>query len=154
MTSGIIKTLNGSIGEYCVDLRRSSPTRRMNLQLLIFVAVIALCVGFFAWQYFRSPSRGIDTSRYQLVTLQSGERYIGKLSGLGDSYATLKDVYYQQTNTPTANASDKSTEITVVRLSDSIAKPDNTMHIAKGTITHWENLSSDSKIVQAITQGK
>lgn len=106
------------------------------------VIVLALLVGLFLWQ--NSPTK-IDNSTYQMVTLTSGEVYIGKLGSPTGDYVKLKNVYYQQ------KSSDVDS-VTVVGLSSSIAKPQNTMYISGDKIVHWENLERDSKIVQAIDQ--
>jgi hypothetical protein len=111
--------------------------------------IVAACIVL-GYRYF-AAREGLDTSKYQMITLTSGESYIGKLSRMTSDYLVLDDVYYQQqakASEPPADAS----QITVLQLSDTVAKPENTMRIAHDKVVHWENLSDDSKIVQAIKQ--
>lgn len=121
----------------------------------VYIVVIAFVLGIVALLVYRAvaPAAGLDTSKYQIVTLTTGESFIGKLSGLNRDYVVLENVYYQQ---DAANQSDTTTpdsqQVTVLRLSDSVAKPENTMRIARDKLVHWENLSNDSKIIQAIKQ--
>lgn len=115
---------------------------------LIGIIVAALII--LSYRYF-SAREGLDTSKYQMITLTSGESYIGKLSRMTGNYVVLDDVYYQQ-KPQTSGASADNSQITVLQLSDTVAKPENTMHIAHDKVLHWENLSNDSKIVQAIKQ--
>lgn len=119
--------------------------------LIIGAVLVVLVTGGFLW--YQSARSGLDADRYQIVTLITGERYIGNLSKLNAQYVVLDNVYYQQ---EPPSQSDESaadeTQITVLRLSDTVAQPDNTMHISRDKLVHWENLSNDSKVVQVIRQ--
>lgn len=120
-----------------------------------YIVVIAFVLGIVALLVYRAvaPAAGLDTSKYQIVTLTTGESFIGKLSGLNRDYVVLENVYYQQDTANQSNAATPdSQQVTVLRLSDSVAKPENTMRIAHDKLVHWENLSNDSKIIQAIKQ--
>jgi hypothetical protein len=120
-----------------------------------YIIVAAFMLGIIALLVYRAlaPAAGLDTSKYQIVTLTSGESFIGKLSGLNKEYVVLDNVYYQQKPaTQSDAATPASQQVTVLRLSDSVAKPENTMRIARDKVVHWENLSNDSKIIQAIKQ--
>lgn len=125
----------------------------MPTRIYIMVAIIAIAViGSFAY-FVLTPAAGLDTSKYQIVTLTTGESFMGKLSGLNNDYVVLENSYYQQKPaTQLDHATTDSQQVTVLRLSDSVAKPENTMRIARDKIVHWENLNNDSKIVQAIKQ--
>lgn len=130
-----------------MDLRKG----KKSLKAWIMLAVVLL-VGFIIGFVFTADIRaGIKKGDYQLVTLTTGERYIGKLTGVKEKYVTLTNVYYQQnTGADTADKEGGAADITVAKLSSSVAKPENTLHIASDKIAHWANLQSDSKIVQAI----
>lgn len=121
----------------------------------VYIVVLAFMLGIVALLIYRAvaPAAGLDTSKYQIVTLTTGESFIGKLSGLNRDYVVLENVYYQQNPTTQSDtATPDSQQVTVLRLSDSVAKPENTMRIARDQLVHWENLSNDSKIIQAIKQ--
>lgn len=131
-----------------MDLRRNTV---MTLRTGIFVTaglLIVVLIGFFVTQDMRT---GIDKSKFQIVTLTTGERFFGKLSGLDDRYVTLSDVYFQQEGSASAGEGE-ATSVTVTKLSASVAKPEDTLHIDRDKIAHWANLQDDSKIVQAIKQ--
>lgn len=126
---------------------RSSIFRKVNKLWVIgitaaVVVIVGVCMASWAGVF-----NGIKKNTYQLVNLTTGESYIGKLQSTSGRYVVLKNVYYQK-NTTQADSSD----ITVLKLSSSVAKPDDVMRIASDKIVHWENLSGDSKIVQAIKQ--
>lgn len=121
----------------------------------VYIVVVAFVLGIVALLVYRAvaPAAGLDTSKYQIVTLTTGESFIGKLSGLHRDYVVLENVYYQQDPAAqTDTAPPDSQQVTVLRLSDTVAKPENTMRIARDKLVHWENLSNDSKIIQAIKQ--
>ena len=130
-------------------------TGKKMVPVSIYIIVAAFAIGIVAVLIYRAlaPAAGLDTGKYQIVTLTTGESFIGRLSGLNREYVVLENVYYQQN---TAAQSDTATpdnqQVTVLRLSDSVAKPENTMRIAHDKVVHWENLSNDSKIIQAIKQ--
>jgi hypothetical protein len=121
----------------------------------VYIVLAAFALGVVALLVYRAvaPAAGLDTSKYQIVTLTTGESFIGRLSGLNRDYVLLENVYYQQNSTAQSAAeTPDSQQVTVLRLSDTVAKPENTMRIAKDKLVHWENLSNDSKIIQAIKQ--
>ena len=112
------------------------------------LVLLALVVAGFMVKVFVLPELKIKRDTYQVVTLSSGESYIGRLHSTHGQYLTLSDVYYQRKNPD----NQPETEVTVVKLSSSVAKPEDTMYIASDKIVHWENLARDSKIVQVIEQ--
>lgn len=133
-----------------MNLRKNTV---FSIKYVIASLVILALVGAIAVELINRGETGVIKDRYQLVSLVTGERYIGKLSNLSGEYATLTDVYYQQ-DAPVGQSQANATEITVAKLSASVAKPEDTMRIAKDKIVHWENLQDDGKIVQAIKQSK
>ena len=67
----------------------------MNTELHRIRQVLTVFVGFVAfafvwWQLSFTPS---TTTVYSAVTLNNGTTLYGRLSGLGDSYPVLKDVF-------------------------------------------------------------
>lgn len=142
-----------------MDIRRSHTRESLlNKKVILLVAVLlALLVAITLIRQFGVGS-GINKNGYQLVSLTTGERFIGKLSSTDGDYVTLHEVYYQQTTgaqkSETQDAAIETPgQITVAKLSSTVAKPEDTMRIASDKIVHWENLQDDSKIVEAIRQG-
>src|SRR3712207_1562939 len=95
---------------------------------IIFLVLLAV-IGGLAYVLTSDLRSGINKRGYQLVSLSTGERFIGKLSGLSGEYVTLNDVYYQQ-NAAADGQQQEQTDITVAKLSASVAKPEDTMRIA------------------------
>lgn len=93
-------------------------------------------------------STTIKHDTYQLVKLTNDEVYFGKLSGLNQQFVTLEDAYLQAPSG--SDDEDDDSNITIVKISATVAKPEDTMHIARDHIVHWENLQQDGKIIQAI----
>lgn len=135
-----------------MDLRRSKQSVGNNKFVIaaIIVAVLIAVAAFVVWK--SNMGSGVNRDGYQLVSLTTGERYIGKLSNLEADYVTLDNVYYQQNAAPEGEGEQQAQDITVAKLSSSVAKPEDTMKIASDKIVHWENLQDDSKIVEAIRQ--
>jgi hypothetical protein len=137
-----------------VKIEQKSVVKESVPRLPIIAAATILLIGVLLglWWVRSDYARGIDQSKYQIVTLSNGTAYIGHLSGIGGSYAVLKNVYYQaNTKTDTAVA-DPANEVVVVKLSSTVAKPEDKLRINSSEIMHWANLADDSKIVAAIKQ--
>lgn len=128
--------LRSSIGGF---LRRRWVLVGLGI-VVVAAAVIAALV--------LSPDQKIKRDTYQLVTLTSGDSYIGKLQATSGQFLVLSDVYFKQKNSEDEAVSG----VTVVRLSASVEKPEDIMYIASDKVLHWENLQRDSKIVQVIEQ--
>lgn len=108
------------------------------------IVIVAVLLAFLVWIIVGRMSSGVKSDTYQMVQLTNGEVYFGKMSLDSSEYVTLEDAYTQ------ADAQEESRDITIVRLSATIAKPDDTIHIARDQVVHWSNLQSDSKVMDAI----
>lgn len=112
---------------------------------IIGVLGVVLLIAFLAHKQFLASPVKKDT--YQLVSLSTGEVYFGKIQNINDEYVELKQAYTQAADSKEAT---QQGGVVLNRLSVSVAKPEDTMFIARDKIVHWENLQKDSKIVQAI----
>ena len=87
----------------------------------------------------------IDKDAYQAVFLSNNQIYFGHLVIQSIDYLILQDVYYIQVN----EKNKKKNQL--VRLGDSEPHgPNNEMILNKESVLFWENLKSDSPIVQGI----
>lgn len=88
----------------------------------------------------------IDKDAYQAVFLSNNQIYFGHLTiNSLNNYLKLLDVYYIKVN----ERDQKKNQL--VRLGDTEPHgPNNEMIINKETVIFWENLKSDSPIVQGI----
>lgn len=109
---------------------------------VLALAILGICLFLFL---NRSP---VDNSTYQLVKLSNDEVYFGKLSGLHSQYVTLDNAYLQAPDG--SDDDEENSNLTIVKISATVAKPEDTMYIAKDKIVYWENLQKDSKIMNAI----
>lgn len=87
----------------------------------------------------------INKDAYQAVFLSNNQIYFGHLVIDSTDYLRLQDVYYIQVNEK------NQTKNRLVRLGDTEPHgPNNEMILNKETVLFWENLKSDSPIVQGI----
>ncbi len=130
----------------------------------VLAAVIVLGIaGFGVWQYYTSGvgSDGIDHSKYQAVFLSNGtitnNVYFGKLERISDGYYRLTDAFYikaAQTGSGSSSASQPSAnDLTLAKLgATEIYGPEDTVIIPREQVLYYQNMRSDSKIVQAINK--
>ncbi len=131
---------------------------KLPLKLLVgLLVVVALVVAVVWFVVGRSTALGnvIDGNKYQAVFFTNGQAYFGKLSPVNNEYMRLKNVYYIQDKTKTPQSSESessSSNAELIRLgSVEIHGPENEMIIAKDQILFFENLKSDGKVSQVIT---
>ena len=93
----------------------------------------------------KTPNKAVDSNSYQAVFLSNNQIYFGHVKSSSSDFLTLTDVYYIQINDA------DQTQNRLVRLGDSEPHgPRNEMIINKTHILFMENLSPNSKVVQAI----
>lgn len=135
---------------------RSKLTIFTYVVLALIVIAAMLKIGILNWQY----NNVIDDNTYQVVFLDNGESYFGKLEGLGFKTYRLSNVYYlkyfpktqqtQDASNTNANNNDDY-ELKLIRLGDQeFYKPNNEIIINKDKIIYWENLQSDSEIMNLL----
>ena len=96
--------------------------------------------------------------------LTNGQVYFGKLSETRGDYATLKDIYYLQVVQPPLQGqqqpdqaqtqSQAQPQISLVKLGQELHGPADEMKINRSQILFYEDLKTDSKVVQAINSYK
>jgi hypothetical protein len=124
----------------------------MILVSLVLLAIVA-AAAFFAWHMSKkSDLVGIDSGKYQAVFLTNGQVYFGKLSDSSKFQIKIANIYYlqvQQNVQPSASAA-KDSKVSLAKLGQELHGPEDTMYIAKDQMLFWENLTDNSKVVQAI----
>jgi len=125
--------------------------------LVLIIIVAGIKIGLLNWQY----NKVINENTYQVVFLDNGESYFGKLESLGFKTYRLSNVYYlkyfpktQQTeDANNANVNSDNYELKLIRLGEQeFYKPNNEIIINKDKILYWENLQSDSEIMDIINK--
>lgn len=126
---------------------------------------IALVIAALAWFdanfhiLSASQENAIARNKLQAVFLTNGQIYFGALSRHGVGYWRLDRAHYVQVSkAPAEVSSDKKndtapqeTYTTLMRLSDDVHRPENTLFIPVSNILFWQNLRNDSPVTQAIT---
>lgn len=96
-----------------------------------------------------------DARLYQAVFLTNGQVYFGKLANTADSFVTLTDVYYLQTNAADQKLAAKADDnIALVKLGGELHGPTDAIQIHRDAILMVEDLRMDSKLVQTIQKDK
>ncbi len=139
--------------------------------LAFVVATLALVLAYFGWLAVRAgimfvviaailllgvcfgKRPDVDSSKFQSVTLTTGQIYFGHLSNINSANATLKDVYTLQTTQQPTTTNGKTTTATkpiLVNLSKGLTGPENEMTIRTDKVLYWQNLQDSSKVTEAI----
>jgi len=123
--------------------------------LVVSLIVVSIAItAFVGYAIVRGVGGGslIKGSQYQAVFLSDGQIYFGKLTGIGDEYATLEDIYYlqvQQEVQPDTTAQPQ-TQISLAKLGNELHGPEDEMFINVDQILFWENLKDDGQVAEAI----
>ena len=143
----------------------NNGAHRIVKKILCIVAIVAALAWFDANFNIIASSQANKQARTQLqaVFLSNGRVYFGALSRHGIGYWRLDNARYVQVSkapaapTPETKGGDapqEETRTTLVKLSDDMHRPHNTMLIPVATILFWQNLQNDSPVAQAITAGQ
>lgn len=129
--------------------RQFSPSR---LQVIIAVVAILLLGFAISWLYFKGQQR-IMTDRYQAVHLENGQVFFGKLQNTSGNFLTLRDAYYTPLQQVKPDSQQKTpTQLSLIKVGEEVYGPERSVSIARSTVQYWENLRSDSKVIDAIKQ--
>ena len=128
------------------DLRRMAGFAAVGL--LVVAAV------FIAWQqrdrfttaFDRGLGSQVDRTTYQVVFLDGGQVYFGKLSTRGDDYVLLDDVFYLPQQEPQSEANEGQ----LIKRGNELHGPREPMIIPIGQVLFIENLKPDAPVVSAI----
>lgn len=133
----------------------AEDTKDINTRgALVAIAIATIVIAIVFTLTTLGPAVGSQLPKggsYQAVFLTNGQVYFGKMKGTSGNYVTLKDVFYIQSNPQQAGASaSPNPQLALVQLGNEIHGPESQMQIANDQVIFWENLKSDSKVVQAI----
>lgn len=133
-----------------------------KIVIVIIIAAIAAAAFWFFRKNTSSTSPVVDATKYQAVFLTNGQVYFGKVSGEKKSYVSLADVYYLILKKPLQDQKKEGDEqiqeqakpeYSLVKLGKEMHGPAS-MSINRDQILFIENLSDDSKVVNAIKNQK
>ncbi len=123
-----------------------------HLKFLIPLLMLGLLACFFFYQKETLP--GVRSDQYQAVFLNNGQVYFGKLKNRNRNFVVLNDVYYlkfaQGLQQGEVGSEESGRNLNLIRLGGEAHGPEREMYINKDSISFYENLKSDSSVVQAI----
>ena len=149
------KSTNESFSEMAnVTATKSGVVGKLLVVSLIIVSIAI--TAFVGYAIVRGVGEGnlVDSSKYQAVFLSDGQIYFGKLTNVGDKYATLENIYYlqvQQAVQPDAKA-DPQQQVSLAKLGNELHGPEDKMQINVDHVLFWENLKDDGQVVTAINK--
>jgi hypothetical protein len=129
------------------------PSRRQVMWLAVFLLLVVFGMTGLHWFNHRNDLR-IDSTKYQVVFLDNNQVFFGQLQSSKGNYLTLKNAYYVQGDAQTVTAEQKpagqveSTKL--LKVSDTVYGPGDSMSIQSSKVLFWQNLEDDSKVTQAI----
>lgn len=94
---------------------------------------------------------------YQAVFLSNGQVYFGRVNDLNSRYVKLQDIYYLiqrrplQPQTPPEEGEQQPPQFTLIKLGNELHGPVDEMVINRDQILFIEELKSDGRVAQAIT---
>lgn len=167
-----VKTLNSAAKKSSCGF---TSGRCCSIIMYIVLVLIVIFSGLKIWLICYQFNKTIDKNAYQVVFLDNGESYFGKLENIGFKMYKLEDVYYlkqfpkteetagentdqtaEQNNTDVndqtaTTASDY--EVRLIRLGEQeFYKPNNSMVINRDHILYWENLQDKSDVMDFINK--
>jgi hypothetical protein len=142
--------------------RRPRATKRLSRQQIIWLSVgvvLMVIAGLTAHWYANRNQLAIDSSAYQAVFLDNDQVFFGKLQNTHGDYLTLKNAYYvkggdQASTDDSQSAIAQAPSTQLLKVSDTVYGPNDTMSIHSSKVLFWQNLKDDSKVSEAINERK
>lgn len=126
--------------------------KKFTKQAIIGVVGIVLVLGLVWWFFLRNmgvPSY-VDTGKYQVACLQSGECYFGKISSVTSDTVLIKNVFYVQKSTDATDKTSTDNKLQLIKLGNEVHGPEDMMAINRSQVLYIENLKSDGQVTQTI----
>lgn len=150
-------------------IKCACSNRCWNIIMYVILVLIVIFSGLKLWLICYQFNKSIDRKTYQVVFLDNGESYFGKLSNIGFKTYKLENVYYlkqfpkqqetaadENTNIDTnanTNTSASDYEVRLIKLGEQeFYKPVNNMILTREHILYWENLQSSSEVMDFINK--
>lgn len=129
----------------------------------IVLVVIVVLLAKFGWDKLENNKQSLNADSYYAVFLTNNQVYFGHLSDVNDQYVTLKNIYYLQLAKPLQSTDSKDTQtlednnksqLTLIKLGKELHGPKDQMTINRDSVTFFEELTGDSKVVQTIQKSE
>lgn len=139
------------------NIMGSEPSwlRIVFVVLLFSLTILAVAIALLMYFGKSNESDNVDKAKYQAVFLTNGQVYFGKVGGLNSQYVDLRDIYYlnsqsQSADGNTAQDDNANSTFSLVKLGCELHGPSDKMVINREQVTFWENLKTDGKVSKAI----
>ena len=137
------------------DVQKIKPKRNFVRKMMygvIFLCVLAI-ISFLVF-YIKTSNSSIlnkinGNTSYSALFLSNGQVYFGKIVSKDSSEIVVKDVFYLQSNNNSGVGG-----FVLLKLSNELHGPEDSMFINKDHILFYENLREDSKVVESIKNFK
>lgn len=137
---------------------RGTPRLLKLIFVLLLFAGTLIVVGIIALLLINpgNEARFVEKDKYQAVFLDnSSTPYFGRINSLNDNYIELVNIYYlnvAESESVQPADSDSKQNVTLRKLGCELHGPTDRMIINRERVVFWENLRSDGKVSQAITE--
>lgn len=149
------------MGKTIAALRKGfSKLKSSKSSLVLAITAVVVSVVGVVWlmqQLYQANLQRIDTSKYQVVYLVNGQAYFGKLQNTSGDFLVVKSPYIAQSVENAASDSTESagsTQTTILKVTDQVYGPDDSIAIKSSQVAFWQNLRDDSKVTKAIDSQK
>jgi len=144
----------------------NKTAKRRWLLALALLAVFAIgLVSFIFWPSVSSVFSSDDSSAYNALFLTNGQVYFGKILKQNKEQVVLEDVFYLQAQKTGAEngigdggrqaaTSSPEGKMTLVKQGGELHGPTDQLFINKSQLLFYEELRSDSKVLEAIKNYK
>ena len=167
--------------EYNKNQNKKPSYRGWLYFAMVLILVIVVLGALDKFGVFKSPEQKqqqkveeflAETGPWYAVFLTNGQVYFGKLENVESQYPVLRDIYYlqiQQQVQPQPPVPNQGGEgetqvipapqpqpprLTLIKFGTELHRPKDYMRINRDHILYWQELSSDSQVVQAIARYK
>lgn len=135
--------------------------KNFKSKIIILVIIIFIIIGFFSFHWLKPQNQkqiAYSPTTYYSIFLDNGQVYFGNIKEIEAQTLTINNVYYLQANQnlQDTQSKDKKQEVNtnldlaLVKLGKEIHGPKDEMSINREHVLFWEELRTDSKVVQAI----
>lgn len=124
---------------------------RLHAWTLLFGVLLGVLLGWGVWTLVVLSGQTINAAGYQMVYLSNGQVIFGKLQNTSGAYLVVREPYTLQTATTTT---EKDNATSILKMTDQVYGPDDSIAVRSDNVISWQNLRSDSKVTQAIEKRK
>lgn len=115
---------------------------------LIVTALVVVVGAALALAFLVPKGERVDGSGYQVLYVATGQVYFGKLQNTTGDYVVMDQAYTTQDQV--SSQDNTSAQTSIVKVSQQVYGPQDTISIKSDQVIFWQNLRADSKVVQAI----